>query len=70
MRNYNEVFKDVTVGEPVFLTKNGRGRCVVVDIVEYEKMQATAKLLGELSKGEKSGNKHGWISIDKVESAE
>ena len=26
LRSYNEVLKDVAVGEPVFLTKNGRGR--------------------------------------------
>ena len=26
LRSYNEVLRDVAVGEPVFLTKNGRGR--------------------------------------------
>ena len=40
LRNYNEVLRDVTAGEPVFLTKNGRGRYAVVDIQEYEKSQA------------------------------
>ncbi len=35
--------------EPVFLTKNGRGRYVLVDIEEYERMQATIKLLFKLS---------------------
>ena len=39
LRNYNEVLRDVTAGEPVFLTKNGRGRYAVVDIQEYEKSQ-------------------------------
>ena len=37
LRNYNEVLKNCKVGEPVFLTKNGRGRCVVLDIDDYEK---------------------------------
>ena len=32
LRNYNEVLKNCQVGEPVFLTKNGRGRFVVMDI--------------------------------------
>ena len=32
LRSYNEVLKDVAVGEPVFLTKNGRGRYAIVDI--------------------------------------
>ena len=26
LRNYNEVLRDVTIGSPVFLTKNGRGK--------------------------------------------
>ena len=37
LRNYNEVIKDVAYGEPVFLTKNGRGKFVILDIEEYEK---------------------------------
>jgi len=62
LRNYNEVLRDVAVGAPVFLTKNGRGRYALVDMVEYEKMQATIKLLGELAKGRKSGEEKGWLS--------
>jgi hypothetical protein len=34
---------------------------------EYEKTQATIKLLGELEKGEKSGREKGWMSLDEVE---
>ena len=34
LRNYNEVLRDVSVGEPVFLTKNGRGRYALVDIAD------------------------------------
>lgn len=37
LRNYNEVLKDIEVGSPVFLTKNGRGKFATVDIEEYEK---------------------------------
>lgn len=62
LRNYNEVLRDVAVGEPVFLTKNGRGRYALIDIEDYEKMQATIKLLGELSKGRKSGEEKEWLS--------
>jgi prevent-host-death family protein len=53
LRNYTEVLKDIEAGEPVFLTKNGRGRYVIVDMEDYEKTQATIKLLTELAKGEK-----------------
>ena len=40
LRNYNEVLKNCQVGEPVFLTKNGRGRFVVMDIEDYERDKA------------------------------
>lgn len=67
LRNYNEVLRDISVGEPVFLTKNGRGRYVLIDMEDYEKTHATIKLLSELAKGEKSGREKGWISLDDVE---
>jgi prevent-host-death family protein len=66
LRNYNEVLRDVAVGEPVFLTKNGRGRYALIDIADYEKTQATIKLLGELNQGRKSGEEKGWLSHDDV----
>ena len=40
LRNYNEVLKNCVVGEPVFLTKNGRGKFVVMDIEDYEREKA------------------------------
>ena len=67
LRDYTEVLRDIAVGEPVFLTKNGRGRYAIVDMEEYEKTQAVLKLLSELSKGERSGNEKGWLTIDDVE---
>jgi prevent-host-death family protein len=66
LRNYNEVLRDVSVGEPVFLTKNGRGRYALVDIVDYEKTQATIKLLNELNKGRKSGEEKRWLGHEDV----
>lgn len=67
LRNYSEVLRDIAVGEPVFLTKNGRGRYAIVDMEEYEKTQATIKLMAALAKGEKSGEEKGWFSLDEVE---
>ena len=57
LRNYTEVLNTVSVGNPVFLTKNGRERYVILDIDEYNKMQVALKLMGELSKGELSMKK-------------
>ena len=45
LRNYNEVLKNCHKGEPVYLTKNGRGRFVVMDIEDYERDRAEKKLL-------------------------
>lgn len=50
LRNYNEVLKNCQVGEPVFLTKNGRGRFVVMDIEDYERDKAEKKLLEKRQK--------------------
>jgi len=67
LRNYNEVLRDIAVGEPVFLTKNGRGRYAIMDIDEYEKTQAKIRLMSELAKGEKSGREKNWLSLEEVE---
>lgn len=58
LRNYNEVLNDVTAQEPVFLTKNGRGSYVIMDmetynsIMEYKKKAAVDWLMAELEKAE------------------
>ena len=67
LRNYNEVLRDVAVGEPVFLTKNGRGRYALVDITDYERTQATIKLLSQLAAGDQAGREKGWLSLEEVE---
>ena len=54
LRNYTEVLRDVEVGSPVFLTKNGRGKYAIVDMHDYEKAQATIRLMNELEKGRRS----------------
>jgi prevent-host-death family protein len=69
LRNYNEVLCSIEEGSPVFLTKNGRGRYVVMDMQDYEKMQAKLKLLTELAKGEKAGQENGWLTIDELEAS-
>jgi prevent-host-death family protein len=69
LRNYGAVLRDVAIGSPVFLTKNGHGRYAVMDIEEYreyEKMLAWRILKAELDKGERSGEEHGWLSAEEV----
>ena len=67
LSNYNEVLRDISVGEPVFLTKNGRGRYAIVDMEECEKTRAVLKLMSELARGERSGSENGWLDIAEVE---
>ncbi|EGO5016444.1 type II toxin-antitoxin system prevent-host-death family antitoxin [Enterococcus faecalis] len=52
LRNYNTVLSEVSEGNPVYLTKNGYGKYAVVDLAEYEKIQASMKLLAELAEAE------------------
>lgn len=69
LRNYGEVLRDVAVGQPVFLTKNGHGRYAVLDMEEYrqyEKLLAREKLLAELEKGRRSGEEEGYLTADDV----
>ena len=67
LRRYNGVLRDIDIGRPVFLTKNGRERYAILDMREFVKIQATITLLSELVKGEKSASANGWIPADKVE---
>ena len=62
LRNYPEVLRNVTKEQPVYLTKNGRGSYVLMDIEEYEKTQATLYLLNDLTKGKKSGEENQFFS--------
>ena len=67
LRNYTEVLQDVSVGAPVFLTKNGRGKYAILDIHDYDRIQATIQLMNELAKGRTSGEEKGWLTLEEVE---
>ena len=66
LRNYSEVLDAVSAGAPVFLTQNGHRRYVILDIRDYEKMQAALKLLCELEKGRSSGETEGWLAPEEM----
>lgn len=70
LRNYNEVLKNCQAGEPVFLTKNGRGRFVVLDIEDYERERAEKKLLMKLQEAEEAvKDGEGWLSLEELKTA-
>ena len=67
LRNYTEVLRDVNEGSPVFLTKNGRGKYAIVDMRDYERTLAARRLMSELAKGRRSGEKEGYLTVEEVE---
>ena len=69
LRNYSSVLNEVSVNDPVYLTKNGRGCYAVVDLHEWDKQQATLKLLAELAKAERASESEGWLTMEEVEKA-
>ena len=65
LRNYNEVLKKCQVGEPVFLTKNGK--FVVMDMEDYEREKAEKKLLMKLQEAEEAvKDESAWMSLDEL----
>lgn len=51
LRNYSDVLHDVTA----------------LDMQDFEKMQATLRVVNELAKGRKSGEEKGWLTLENVE---
>lgn len=69
LRNYKSVLDDVSVGNPVYLTKNGYGKYVIYDIAEAEEIErsrAMSQLLFELQKGRESGEKEGYLTLEEA----
>lgn len=67
LRNYGNVLDKVTVGSPVYLTRNGRGAYSIRDMEDeenFQKAEAMIRLLCELNAGIRSAEDEGWISED------
>lgn len=62
LRNYNNILKEVKPDQPLFLTKNGRGKYAVIDIEDYDRF-----LLGlELSQMAIDAKASGVTSLDEA----
>ncbi len=69
LRNYNNVLEKVSVGSPVYLTVNGRGKYTIRDIAEdeeFEKTKAMLRLMCELNEGRRSGEEEGYTKSEEV----
>ena len=67
LQDYSSIIEDISVNSPVFLTQNGQGRFVLMDIDEYEHTKATISLLAALAEGEQSASAQGCTSLEEVE---
>ena len=67
LRNYTEVLNEVNEGNPVYLTRNGRGEYAIVKLSELDKLKNTIKLLANIEEGEKLASEKGWLTADDVE---
>ncbi len=69
LRNYNSVLENVSVGSPVYLTVNGRGKYTIRDIAEddeFEKTKAMLRLMCELNEGRRAGEEEGYVSAEDI----
>ena len=65
LRNYGSVLEKVTVGSPVYLTRNGHGTYSIRDMKDeenFQKAEAMIQLMCELNAGIRSAEDEGWIS--------
>lgn len=70
LRNYNALLKDCTADEPVYLTKNGRGKYVILDVAEYDRLLAEIKLLNKIASAEiRIQNGESYLSFDELKSS-
>ncbi len=51
LRNYKSVLRQVAYGNPVYLTKNGRGDYAIVDMKELDELRALKKSFFRVGKG-------------------
>ena len=67
LRNYGEVLRDCVDGKPVYLTRNGRGKYVLIDIDAYEQQKAKLELFAKLAEGEASVRTQAdWLSTQDI----
>ncbi len=70
LRNYTSVVNEVSYGNRVYLTRNGRGSCAIIDMKELDeldKQKALNQLLLKLQDAEKSVITEGTVSADELE---
>ena len=69
LRNYTDVLKDCRIDSPVFLTKNGRGKYVIMDVEQYDRLMAQIRLMDKIVRAEKRiENGEEYLTLDELKS--
>ena len=48
------------------MASNGKGRYIIMDLQDYDRVTDSIKLMGALDAGRKSGEEQGWISSEQL----
>lgn len=48
------------------MASNGKGRYLIMDLQDYDRITDSIKLMGALEAGRKSGEEQGWISSEQL----
>ena len=67
LRNYPDVLRNDEMDSNYYMTKNGTGRYVLMDIGDFGRMEGAMRLSYELQRGKRSGETQGWISATDME---
>lgn len=65
LRQYTSVLDEVDKGNPVFLTRDGKGKYAILDMEEYDNMREAlwGRLFDELDDSRRAGDEQGWVSL-------
>ncbi|MCR5128734.1 MAG: type II toxin-antitoxin system prevent-host-death family antitoxin [Lachnospiraceae bacterium] len=70
LKNYTAVVNQVSYGNRIYLTKNGRGQYAIIDIEELDELdrqKALLQLMNKLNDAKASVRTEGTISSDDLE---
>ena len=67
LTNYNKVLSEVDSGNEVLLTKNGKGKYVVLDAEDWQYMNAMLRFMKDMHDAQREQSHGGkWYTADEV----
>ncbi|MCR5517609.1 MAG: type II toxin-antitoxin system prevent-host-death family antitoxin [Lachnospiraceae bacterium] len=70
LKNYTSIINQVSYGNRIYLTKNGRGNCALIDMKELDELdknKALLQLMSKLNESKLSVRDEGTISSEELE---